>query len=189
MREGILAPAAAAVPSVAMRKRPQINQILKWSGVFLCVLILVMMAATLKWKIYYVMEKSAFSLAVGGIGFGDWSMEPAHLQEALEELLHPPGWKAVPMPWRAMRLEIPYFFRWPRVEPGGLALPLWLPFAIVAIPTAFMFWRDRRRHPAHHCRSCGYNLTGNVSGVCAECGTPIPKDSKKPEPIDPLQRD
>ncbi len=23
------------------------------------------------------------------------------------------------------------------------------------------------------CRSCGYDLTGNVSGVCPECGTPI----------------
>lgn len=24
------------------------------------------------------------------------------------------------------------------------------------------------------CQSCGYNLTGNVSGICSECGTPIP---------------
>jgi hypothetical protein len=23
------------------------------------------------------------------------------------------------------------------------------------------------------CRKCGYNLTGNVSGICPECGTPI----------------
>lgn len=29
----------------------------------------------------------------------------------------------------------------------------------------------RRREPS--CRACGYNLTGNVSGVCPECGTPI----------------
>ena len=25
--------------------------------------------------------------------------------------------------------------------------------------------------PKGRCRSCGYNLTGNVSGVCPECGT------------------
>ena len=25
------------------------------------------------------------------------------------------------------------------------------------------------------CLTCGYNLTGNVSGVCPECGTPIDK--------------
>ena len=24
------------------------------------------------------------------------------------------------------------------------------------------------------CKSCGYDLTGNVSGICPECGRPIP---------------
>ena len=54
---------------------------------------------------------------------------------------------------------------------GYLLLPLWIPLAIVGIPTAILWWRDRRRIPAGHCRKCGYNLTGNVSGVCPECGT------------------
>ena len=27
--------------------------------------------------------------------------------------------------------------------------------------------------PAYHCTECGYNLTGNVSGVCSECGGDI----------------
>jgi hypothetical protein len=31
----------------------------------------------------------------------------------------------------------------------------------------------RRRAIANQCRNCDYNLTGNVSGVCPECGTPI----------------
>lgn len=25
----------------------------------------------------------------------------------------------------------------------------------------------------NHCKTCGYNLTGNVSGKCSECGTAI----------------
>ncbi len=29
-----------------------------------------------------------------------------------------------------------------------------------------------RPHPPGHCKNCGYNLTGNVSGICPECGTP-----------------
>ena len=29
------------------------------------------------------------------------------------------------------------------------------------------------RYPTHHCQKCGYNLTGNVSGICPECGTRI----------------
>ena len=26
-----------------------------------------------------------------------------------------------------------------------------------------------------HCNSCGYNLTGNESGKCPECATPVPE--------------
>jgi len=29
------------------------------------------------------------------------------------------------------------------------------------------------------CRACGYNLTGNVSGVCPECGTPCKPDASE----------
>jgi len=31
----------------------------------------------------------------------------------------------------------------------------------------------RRVHDSAGCGTCGYDLTGNVSGVCPECGTPI----------------
>jgi DNA-directed RNA polymerase subunit RPC12/RpoP len=27
--------------------------------------------------------------------------------------------------------------------------------------------------PGLHCRKCGYNLTGNTSGICPECGETI----------------
>ena len=33
--------------------------------------------------------------------------------------------------------------------------------------------RERRQILEGHCRECGYNLTGNTSGVCPECGTKI----------------
>jgi hypothetical protein len=26
------------------------------------------------------------------------------------------------------------------------------------------------------CRVCGYNLTGNVSGICPECGSPVEEE-------------
>jgi hypothetical protein len=34
-------------------------------------------------------------------------------------------------------------------------------------------WETKRRYPPGHCQECGYNLTGNVSGVCPECGAQI----------------
>jgi hypothetical protein len=66
------------------------------------------------------------------------------------------------------------------IFPGSvIELPLWLPFVVVAIPTVFLFWRDRRRlYPPGHCQTCGYNLTGNVSGVCPECGEPCKRQSE-----------
>ena len=51
-------------------------------------------------------------------------------------------------------------------------IPFWIPFLLVAIPTAFLFWRDLR-HPPGHCQKCGYDLTGNTSGICPECGERI----------------
>ena len=48
-----------------------------------------------------------------------------------------------------------------------------IPFLLVAIPTAFLWARPRRRIPPGYCQTCGYNLTGNVSGVCPECGTAV----------------
>ncbi len=34
-------------------------------------------------------------------------------------------------------------------------------------------WSTRKTPPIGHCHQCGYNLTGNVSGTCPECGTRI----------------
>ena len=57
-----------------------------------------------------------------------------------------------------------------------VVIPLIFPLLLIAIPTAFAWWRRRRPRPGH-CRSCGYDLTGNVSGVCPECGTHVASTS------------
>ena len=52
--------------------------------------------------------------------------------------------------------------------------PLWPALPVVVIPTILFWLVDRyRRIPVGHCQSCGYNLTGNVSGRCPECGETI----------------
>jgi hypothetical protein len=57
-----------------------------------------------------------------------------------------------------------------------LALPLWMPFVLLAAYPAMAFVRGPlryyRRRGRGLCVKCGYDLTGNVSGVCSECGTP-----------------
>ena len=56
----------------------------------------------------------------------------------------------------------------------GFLIPLWLPLALVAVPTSILWYRSRRaRLLSGHCPNCHYNLTGNTSGICPECGTAI----------------
>lgn len=45
----------------------------------------------------------------------------------------------------------------------------------VLLMTVVITLRPRRRRPGEWCVYCNYNLTGNVSGVCPECGTAVGK--------------
>jgi hypothetical protein len=52
-------------------------------------------------------------------------------------------------------------------------VPLWMPFLLILIPSAYLWYQDWRYVPPGHCQKCGYDLTGNESGRCPECGTAI----------------
>jgi len=56
------------------------------------------------------------------------------------------------------------------VGSGELTLRLWAVFLALSIPTVTLWWLDRCRPPPHCCQRCGYDLTGNTSGICPECG-------------------
>jgi len=52
-------------------------------------------------------------------------------------------------------------------------LPFWIPSAFFATTLWFCyktFHARRQRNKRGLCVHCGYNLTGNVSGMCPECG-------------------
>ena len=58
--------------------------------------------------------------------------------------------------------------------------PIWelcVVFILMSVCTvafAFIGWRFAgRKRPVGLCLRCGYNLTGNLTGVCPECGSPI----------------
>jgi hypothetical protein len=60
-----------------------------------------------------------------------------------------------------------------------LLIPFWLLFLGAAVPTLFAFFYDRRSRAKIPCPPCGYDLTSNVTGICPECGTPIPEEVRK----------
>ena len=55
----------------------------------------------------------------------------------------------------------------------NVGFPLWMPFLVVTLPTLVAWRRYVRAIPPGHCPHCDYNLTGNVSGVCPECGEKV----------------
>jgi hypothetical protein len=60
---------------------------------------------------------------------------------------------------------------------SSVRLPLWAPTLCFLIYPLIFFvrgpYRRFRRRRKGLCLKCGYNLTGNVSGICPECGESI----------------
>ncbi len=59
------------------------------------------------------------------------------------------------------------------VQSTFLRLPTWPMVILLMIPPlrrSYVQRRAQRRKARNECIACGYNLTGNVTGMCPECG-------------------
>ncbi len=163
-----------------MRRRSRTRRVAKWVGACLSVLILVAALISLRYTVscWSRSGDSVGWLATGGMHLvltsrtgpkldaaearpdASWGI---HITRNTGRLL--PGWGWRPHAWYdSLAGGGTEFFIW---------IPLWLPFVICALPSCLLWWLDRRRTRAGFCVECGYDLTGNVSGRCPECGTPI----------------
>src|ERR1043166_4866695 len=77
------------------------------------------------------------------------------------------GWSAYPDE-NPLFLRRPYFLR-PQTNDWRLYIPIWIPFLIVSIGAIYFHRKARQPRPGH-CTKCSYDLAGNISGVCSECG-------------------
>ncbi len=128
----------------------------KWAGLVVCVLLFAQWAASLVWNIAWCDGRhGGFWLYRGAI----WTHPFAN---AATGIFHQPSFDVV---WWSDPSRNASF--------GATAcLPMWIPLVIIAVPTVIL-WLRGSPLPDGHCSNCGYNLTGNVSGVCPECGAPV----------------
>ncbi len=78
--------------------------------------------------------------------------------------------------------NLPDLPHWVDTYRVGIEFPIWILAMLTgAWPVVAFFYHPYRRHRRRKrglCLACGYNLTGNTSGVCPECG-----ESKCREPL------
>ena len=70
--------------------------------------------------------------------------------------------------------EVRWRFSYDTAPDGAweVVIPLWIPLLLIAAPTAWLWWTDRKVPPGH-CLHCRYDLRGLDGGVCPECGTGV----------------
>ena len=83
---------------------------------------------------------------------------------------HPTGLDTVPTQLRIRGMRRRSRFRRIAKWFGLLVCVVIAAGAVAADLPTIILWRRDRRPPEGHCQTCGYNLTGNTSGRCPECG-------------------
>lgn len=56
---------------------------------------------------------------------------------------------------------------------SGIMVFIWIPVVVLMAPLTAFLWLCDLGHSQGKCQTCGYDLTGNVTGICSECGTTV----------------
>lgn len=148
------------------RKPSRLRRIMKWVGLTLCIMSVLALLSSLLFSA--TMYRSGWAAV---LGFGCVTIQTTNAQFGNPQQ----GWS-----FAYRRAGQPIMRSWwvkilhPRPQMWAVVVPLWIPPLLLAVPTYFL-WRRHRSYPLGHCQSCGYDLIGNESGVCPECGTDTPK--------------
>lgn len=131
-----------------------------------------------RWSAGYIESTWAVSIGEGGLHVVQNRLVP-HINLSEEALLAGASETGSQL-WSAWREDVtlhwvPRYYQFAMGDGTylrDLLLPLWIPCLLVIGMSGLWYWRIRRFKEGS-CRHCQYDLTGNTSGVCPECGTPI----------------
>lgn len=165
-----------------MKRGRRQGRLLKWIATAVCMLVVGVWILSIWWWVSVAKAPLIFQIDSGSLHFMDaplfWELQDFHAREqgrwrgrwqdqahdwswAIEQYGHPANLA------ERCGLRLPSWHGDPSF--ASLRVPFWLVLAVCLLPTIWLWRRDRRIEPGY-C-GCGYNLTGNVSGVCPECGT------------------
>ncbi len=147
-----------------MKERSRTRRVLKWLGLGLNLLLIAAFFVSLKFSVGV-----SYGGCSGAAGYGCIFLtaggNPAPFMYRTRDLVRPEMWTKQPV----------FSTRWNRYS---LIMPIWIPLLAAAIVTVWL-WRSDRKFKSG-CVECGYDLTGNISGVCPECGMAIEPEVQVP---------
>ncbi|NOT01044.1 MAG: hypothetical protein HOP29_10490 [Phycisphaerales bacterium] len=160
-----------------MTRRPsRFRRWLKWSGLFSCVILSLCFVISMIWSVGVCWFERAVGVSDGMFVVG-WRFNPdytthlsLHIKPKFNGISNVSACFDGARFWRA----IGNTFHDGGQNGWASGTPLVPLIVLVFLPTAVLWYVDRRS-PLGHCKHCGYDLTGNESGVCPECGTELVK--------------
>jgi hypothetical protein len=154
---------------------PGTRSVLKWLARVGCILIVAVWGLSFRWQFGCAVPVGKGAIDVEACSGNLWLLWFREMRLQLRQKL--PECACRPASTVSLAPQ------WPQIRefPPGVVqftLPCWLVLVGCAIPV-YVLWRwEARSSPAGKCRRCHYDLTGNVSGLCPECGTAIPKETQ-----------
>ena len=156
-------------------RRSRVSFLLRWTGVGACLICLISSAASLRWRWVAFCPTATSRIGVDGgdlfanyISGGSEGLPRWRLFSIGDRL---PSWAETWEHWGLVRLPV-FRSSGTQFRITVISIPMWMPLLLSTTFTCWIWRRDRRSRPGH-CQSCRYNLTGNVSGVCPECGEKV----------------
>ncbi len=144
-------------------KRLQMFRYFKWVGVVACFFLIWAWVLSVTYPVRRIKGKAAIMLVSGGI---HWSIYDSYEEMYFQTWLFGGSSSIFWLPRSTKDWSKGFSGQ------GSVFVPIWCILMAAAVPT-YILWRRDKRYPPGHCRKCGYDLTGNESGVCPECGTPV----------------
>ena len=149
---------------IGLWRRAMSSAVMRWSEILLAVALIVGWAVSSRNALFLTVGEFWIAVNNGQLQWGAW----------------PSGWCARTLPI-AIAAERPGV--WYSTMTG--LIDIWRALLLLSVPTTVSWCvhlRQRRRPAPGHCQNCGYNLTGNVSGRCPECGSTISPAQPRGDP-------